>query len=277
MSGATGLSSLSLYSTYAAGEAKYAKAEVAKDPQASALISYFQNNAASIASPDALLKNYKALSLVLGAFGLQDKINDTAILRKLMTQDPKSPSSLAHTLGDAKYQLFAQALSNWKTPPFATASSRAQVVASFTTNVFEQAADKQAPGLANALYFTREAPSLKSDAAVQADAGLLAVAVTSLGLPLQNFEELDFDQQTTILKNKLDVSSLQNPADVKRMAEQYLVAQQSAASDEPAAGSIAALYSDGTDTTGDSVLTILDPTSDSSSSDSGSGVLSLFA
>ena len=278
MSSTTGFPPLSLYSIYAANEAKYAVASVAASPQATALISYFQKNAAAIASPDALLKNYKALSLVLGAFGLQGSINDTAILRQLMTQNPSSPGSLAQSLGNAKYQIFARALSNWDTPPFANAASRTQLIASFTTNTFEQTADIQASGLANALYFTREAQSLKTQAAVQSDAGLLAVAVTSLGLPLQNFEQLDFDQQSAILKSKLNVASLQNPSIVKRMTEQYLIAQQSTANDQPAAGSLASLYSDDADTTGDAVLTILAPSSDvGGSSGSGAGVLSLFA
>ena len=35
---------------------------------------------------------------------------------------------------------------------------------------------------------------------------LLSVAVTGLGLPLQNFEELGFDQQTSILQKKLNVA-----------------------------------------------------------------------
>ena len=278
MSDNTGLSALSLYGVYAVNETKYATASAAADPQTAALISYFQQNAAKITSPDGLLKNYRALTLVLGAFGLQGSINDTAILRQLMTQDPNSPNSLAKRLGNAKYQLFARALSSWATPPFSTAASRTQLVASFTTNTFEQTTNTQVPGLANALYFTREAQSLKSQSAVQSDAGLLAVAVTSVGLPLQDFEELDFDQQTAILKAKLNVSSLQNPAVVKRMAEQYLIAQQSDASNGPALGSIAGLYTDGLDNSGDSVLTILDPMSDTSdASGNGSSVLSLFA
>ena len=278
MSGTTGLSPLSLYNLYAGNESKYASASIAANPQSTALISYFQKNAASITSPDALLKNYKVLSLVLGAFGLQSSINNTAVLRKLMTQNPNSSASLAQSLGNVKYQLFAQALSNWTTPPFAKAASRTQLIAAYTTNIFEQTADEQAPGLAKALYFTREAKSLKTETAIQSDAGLLAVAVTAVGLPLQNFEELNFNQQTTLLKGKLDVSTLQDPSVAKRMAEQYLIAQQSTASDEPAAGSTASLYSEDADTTGDSVLTILDPSSDGSGSGSSStGVLSLFA
>ena len=168
-------------------------------------------------------------------------------------------------------------MSNWTPPPFSTASAVAQIASSYSTNTFEKSADKQAPGLANALYFTREASSLKSVSAVQSDKDLLSVVVTSLGLPLQNFEELDFDQQTAILKSKLNLADLQTPATVKRFAEQYLVSQQSKASSGPAPGSVAALYDDDSDSSGDALLGILDPSATDDSADSGSGVLSLFA
>jgi hypothetical protein len=278
MSGVTGLQPVPLYITYAGQESKYATASLQADTQSSAALAYFQQVAPTITTPDALLKNYKALSVVLGAFGLQDKIGQTAILRQLLTQDPTAKTSLAQTLGNAKFQSFANALSDWSTPPFGTASAVAQIASSYTTNLFEKSADTQAPGLQKALYFTRGASSLKSVAAIQSDQDLLSVVVTSLGLPLQNFEELSFDQQTSILTSKLTLSNLQDPAIVKRMAEQYLVQQQSTASSGPAPGSIAALYDDGSDTSGDALLGILNPSAATDSSDgSGSNVLSLFA
>ncbi len=279
MSGSIGLSPITLYTNDAANEAAKAAANLKANPQASALAAYFKKVASTLTTPAALLKDTKALTVVLGAFDLSGSINDTAILKKLMTQDPTSKTSLAQTMGNAKYQIFANALSNWTTPPFATASAVSQIVSSYSTNVFEQSADTQAPGLANALYFTREASSLKSVAAIQSDTNLLAVVVTGLGLPLDNFEELGFDQQTAILTNKLQLANLQKPAYVKQVAEQYLVTQQSTADGTPAAGSTASLFSDDSDTTGDSLLSILDPASatDSSSGSGSSGVLSLFA
>lgn len=277
MSGNIGFSPLDLYVTYASNETKFATASLKADPQSNALIAYFQTNAATITTPDGLLKDYKALTFVLGAFGLQGAIQNTALLRQLMTQDPTAKTSLAQRLGNAKYMLFAKALSTWTPPPFASSAGRDQIVASFTTNTFEKTADTQAPGLATALYFTRQAGSLTTLSAVQSDPGLLAVAVTSLGLPLQNFQMLSFDQQTAILKQKLTISSLQDPATVKRMAEQYLVMQQTNADTGPASGSLASLFSDGADTTGNSVLGILDPSAADSSGGNGSNVLSLFA
>ena len=277
MSGITGLQPIPLYLSYAAQENKYATASLKADPVSSAELAYFTKAAPSITTPAALLKNYKALNVVLGAFGLQDKIGQTAILQKLLTQDPTAKNSLAQTLGNTKFLLFAKALSNWTPPPFATAAGVAQIASAFTTNTFETAANAQSPGLKDALYFTREASSLKSVAAVQSDPDLLNVVVTSLGLPLQNFQLLDFDQQTALLKNKLNLADLQNPAKVKQYAEQYLISQQSTAAAGPASGSVASLFDDGADTSGDSVLSLLDPSSAGSSDSAGSNTLSLFA
>lgn len=278
MSGSIGIQPVSLYLSYAANETTRAAAALKANPQANALASYFQTAAPNITSPDALLKDYKSLTVVLTAFGLQGSIQDTAILRQLMTQDPTSSTSLAQRLGNQKYQLFANALSNWSTPPFAAPGAAAQIVGSYATNLFEQSADQQAPGMANALSFTREASSLTSVAAVQSDPNILAVVVTSLGQPLQNFEELGFDQQTALLTAKLNVADLQNPTYVQHAAEQYLVSQQSTADTSPAPGSLASLFTDDSGDDGDSLLSILNPQSSSADgSGAGSNVLSLFA
>jgi hypothetical protein len=278
MSGSVGFQPIQLYQQYAAKESSYANASLKANPQDSALVAYFNAHAASITTPSQLLGNYKILSVVLGAFNLQSSINDTAMLKQLMTQDPTSKTSLAQKLQNAQYLLFAQALSNWKTPPFANASDRAQLVSSYTTNTFEQTADSQATGLANALYFTREAPNIKSITGLQADSKLLQVAVTATGVPYDDYVELSFTQQTSLLTSKIKISQLQKPSYVRQLAEQYLVQQTGSDSGTPAPGSTASLFSDSTDTSGDGVLNILDPDANLDSSDSSSGsVLSLFA
>lgn len=287
MSGSSGLPPLQSYLTYAADEAKYANTAAAANGQESRLITYFQKNAGSINSPSALLGNYKALTVVLGAFGLSSSINDTALLQKLLTQDPNSKTSLAQRLGNAKYLSFATALSNWNPPPFATASGINSVVTAYKTNQFEASAGQQTPGLQNALYFKRTAGSITTLTQLQSDANLLAVAVTGIGLPLTDFEELSFTQQTALLKTKLNIADLQKPSYVQHLSELYLVQQQLNAPLTPAApavGSPLSLFPDsGTSTSGDGVLTILEGSTGATSSLLGttstgtSNLLSLFA
>jgi hypothetical protein len=282
MSGSLGFQPIQLYQLYSGKESTYATASLKANPQATSLINYFNANAAGIKTPAQLLGNYKILSVVLGAFNLQSSIKDTALLKQLMTQNPTSSSSLAQKLGNAQYLLFAQALSNWTTPPFASASDRAQLVSSYTTNTFEQTANTEAPGLANALYFTREAPNIKSITALQSDSQLLQVAVTATGISYNDYVELSFTQQTNLLTSKIKVSQLQTPSYVKQLAEQYLAQQAGSGSSTPAPGSVASLFSDDPSADdSDSVLNILDPSANldpSSSGDSSSGnLLSLFA
>ena len=100
-------------------------------------IAYFKSIAATLTTPQALLSNYRALSFVATAFGLGSEVNQTAILQKLMTQDPNAAGSLAQQLADNRYRNFAGALSNWSPPPFSNPTAIATVIADYQTNAFE--------------------------------------------------------------------------------------------------------------------------------------------
>lgn len=273
------------YLSDSANETKLANASARANGQQTALINYFQNNAGAITTPDALLKNYKALTVVLGAFNLSGDINNTALLRQLLTQDPTSKTSLAHRSGNAKYLSFATALSTWTAPPFATATAVNSIVSAYKTNLFEATADQQSAGLRQALYFTRIAGSITTVTQLQSDKDLIAVAVTGLGLPLTAYDNLSFSQQTALIKQKLNLADLKKPAYVQHLAELFLVQQQLAASNTVptvAAGSVVSLFSGGGDTSGNGVLTILESNLGTNSLLGGSttrpsSVLSLFA
>ena len=278
MSGSTGVAPIPLYLSYSGNESSFAASAIKAKPQEGLLLSYFQKVAPTLTTPAALLGNFKALTVVLTAFGLQGAISNTAVLKKLMSQDPTAKGSLAQTLGNQKYLLFATALSKWNPPPFSTAAGIASVVSSYKTNTFEAGAETQATGLQAALYFTRTIGSIKSLTQLQSDANLLAVVVTGVGLPADNFNELEFAQQTAILKNKVDLTKFKDPAFVKRFAEQYLLSKQiNAASSSPAPGTLAAAFDDTSDNSGDSLLSILNISGSSSTSGSSGNLLSLFA
>ena len=277
MSGSVGTSPIQQYLLYSAKETTYAAQNLTATPQDSSLLTYFKANAANITTPAQLLGNYKALQVVLTAFNLQGSINDTAILKSLMTQDPTSSTSLAKTLNNTQYTLFAKAFSNWTTSPF-TSANIAQIAQSYTTNTFEQSANTQSPGLANALYWSRLAPAITSISQLQSDPTLLKVAVATTGVTYDQYVALSFTQQTALLTKSIKLSQLATPSYVNQVAEQYLIQNGSSGSSAPAPGSIASLYSDTSDTdAGDSLLSILDPSANLADDSSSGGVLSLFA
>jgi len=277
MSGSVSLQPIPLYLQYSANESQYANAALTANPQDDSLLTYFKANAANITTPAQLLGNYKILNVVLTAFNLQGSINNTAVLRQLMTQDPTSSTSLAKQLNNAQYTAFATAFSDWTTSPFASATNVAQIAQSYTTNTFETTADSTAPGLANALYFARMAPKASTISQVQSDPTLLKVAVATTGITYDQYVQLPFAQQTTLLTNSLKVSQLTTPSYVNHVAEQYLIQNSSSGVSAPPPGSIGSLYSDDTTNDGDSLLNILDPGANLSDDSSSGGVLSLFA
>jgi hypothetical protein len=295
MSGSIDSSPIQQYLSYSANEAKYAESYITTNAQATNLLDYFQKNASSITTPAALLNNYKALSVVLGAFGVGNLINSPALVKQLLTQNPNSPSSTAYRIGNAKYLAFANALHSWSPPPFATSSGVQAIVNAYKLNSFESSVSPSqisstgtttSNGLQQALYFTREAGSITSYTQLQSDPELLAVAVTGLGLPLDAYDNLSFTQQTALLKEKLPIADLKKPSYVQHLAEQYIVQQQllnGPVNTTPQAGSLLNAFS-GSDTSANSLLTILSAGSNTGStsvlgteSSSTTALLSLFA
>ena len=293
MSGALGISPIQEYVSYSANEAKQAASYALSNSTESSLGAYFTKNAASITTPAQLLGNYKALSVVLGAFGIGDLIGSTALIKQLLTQDPTNKGSTVQRIGNAKYQAFAQALHSWSPPPFATPAGVAATVKAYQLFGFEAAQNTptsgggaaQNNGLQAALYFTRIAPSITSYLQLQSDQQLLNVAVTAVGLPLSAFDGLSFEQQSALLKQKLPIASLAKPSFVTHLAEEYIVQQQLAngpSISTPQAGSLLNAFSD-TDTTAASLLTILNASNTASTALSSTGttaanpLLSLFA
>jgi hypothetical protein len=188
-------------------------------------IAYFKSVASTLTTPDALLKNYRALSFVATAYGLGTQVDQTAILKKLMTQDPTSSSSLAQQLADNNYRVFATALSNWSPPPFSTQSGINAAIAGYQLHSFDTSVGTDSTSLQSALYFTQNAKGLTLLSQVMSDPALLNVVTTSLGIPAA-FGNLSYDQQVAILKPRLDMTQFATDAGVASMVNKYLAMDQ---------------------------------------------------
>ncbi|EHH68538.1 DUF1217 domain-containing protein [Gluconobacter morbifer] len=189
-------------------------------------VAAFQKDASSITTPDQLLKNYKALTVVLGAYGMSSAISQTAVLKQLMTQDPTSSTSLAKTSGNTSWQAFAKAFSDWSTSPFSSSETVDSIAQGYLTSSYENSVQTETPGLGDALYFTRTVTSDTTLAGIMADPKLLRVAEVVSGFDTTQFGALDYDQQVRLLGSKMDMSRLKTTQGVQKMAEQYLALLQ---------------------------------------------------
>jgi hypothetical protein len=188
-------------------------------------IAYFQKIAPTLTTPDALLKNYRALTFVATAYGLGSEVDQTAILKKLMTQDPKATTSLAQQLSDNNYRNFAAAMSVWAPPPFSSQSTIDAAIAGFKQHSFDTSVGTDSTSLQSAMYFTQNAKGVTSIYQLMSDPALLNVVTTALGIPAA-FGNLSFQQQVDILTPRVDMKQFATTAGVATFVNKYLAMDQ---------------------------------------------------
>jgi len=272
MTSVSGLSAVGQYILDTKDETASVATYTKTDCTDAGLVKKFEQSAPSLTSASALLDNYSALKVVLGAYGMSSIINETAVLKDLMTQDPTSKTSLAVTSGNATWKAFATAFSSWDPSPFASSDTVSSIVQGYMTGQFETSEGTATPGLDNALYFTRKASGVTTLAGLMSDSTLLKVVETVSGYDPTEFGALSYDQQVHMLQNKVSMSDFSTPAKIQQYAERYLAILQFNPQTTTPTPTLLSLYgSDGTNT---GILSLF--TSGTSSSSS-TGLLSLFS
>lgn len=197
----------------------------AADGSTEADIRYFKSVASKLTTPEALLKDYRALKFVATAYGLANQVEQTAIFRKLMTQDPKEPSSLAQRLSDNNYRNFANALSEWAPPPFSTVGSIDKLVGNFKQRSFETSVGRDSVPLQEAAYFKRSTLGMTKLSQLMADKPLLEVVRIALGIP-ESFKGLNYDRQVAILKPRVNMAQFATAPGIAKFIDKFLAMDQ---------------------------------------------------
>lgn len=166
-------------------------------------LAYLKANLPRLRSPDALLKDYRALSIVTTAYGLGSQVGQTAILRKLMTQDPNAPGSLAQQLADNRYLHFAQAMSTFQPAALFTPAAIANI-----TSAYALQAPAGSATAAQVAFFQTIAPALKTPGELLSNPSAVGFVTTAFGMP-------EAAGQTQLLTNLLT----QDPADPGSVAQ----------------------------------------------------------
>jgi hypothetical protein len=184
-------------------------------------VAYFKKVAPTLTTPDALLSDYRALTFVTTAYGLAGQQDQTALLRKLMTEDPKATTSLASQLSDNNYRNFASAMSVWAPPPFSSQSTIDAAIAGFKEHSYETSIGTDNTALQEATYFTKNAVGVTQLTQIMSDKPLLDVVRVSLGIP-DTFANLDYDQQKAMLASRVDMTQFATADGVGKIVQKYL-------------------------------------------------------
>ena len=84
----------------------------------------------------------------------------------------------------------------------------------------EEDAGSQNEGVRLALYFTRQASSIKNAFGILADKALTQVVQTALGLPA-SISAANIDSQAALLSKRITFSDFQDPAKVNKFAQRF--------------------------------------------------------
>lgn len=207
---------------------------------------YFLDRIGNVRTADDLVSDRQLLQVALGAYGLQDDLQNRAFIRKVLADGSSSRDALANRLTDARYRAFSAAfgLGPGEAPATSNSDKMRAVVNLWNTSSFETAVGDQDDQMQIALYAQRTLGSIAdrnlSENAkwftLMGQAPLRSMFETALGLPT-SFGKIDIDQQLRVLREKIHAatgtdsfSQFSNEEGRERLVTLYLTRSQMSAS-----------------------------------------------
>ncbi|MFK7744682.1 MAG: DUF1217 domain-containing protein [Roseobacter sp.] len=203
---------------------------------------YFAEKIGSITSAEELVSDRRLLEVALGAFGLQDDINNRFFIQKILDEGTTNEDSLANRFTDERYQNLSAAfgLGAGEESQLGQEGFAADIIAKYQANSFEVATGTQDETMRIALFSQREIPLLASEEGsndakwftIMGQPPLRAVFEKSLNLP-SSFGQVDIDQQLVVFKQRArqvfgsdEVSQFNTPEAVEDLVTKYIVRAQ---------------------------------------------------
>lgn len=203
---------------------------------------YFEQNIGQVQTAAQLVEDRRLLRVALGAFGLQEDINNRAFIQKILEQGTQDDDALANRLTDERYKQLSDAFGFRDNPVPRTqlATFGAEITDAFRQREFEVAVGEQDEALRLALNARRELPDIvtsdeSEDALwfqIMGTPPLRKIFETSLGLPA-SFGQQDIDRQLETFKSlssrRLGIGSLVELADgdrLEKLIERFLLQDQ---------------------------------------------------
>jgi len=214
----------------------------------------FASRINEIRTAEELVSDREVLAVALGAFGLEDDINNTFFIRKVLEEGTIDPKSLANRLADPRYADLSDAfgfetgLSQNQLPSFAD-----KIIDRYEARQFERAIGEINNNFRLALNFETGLNDILSRNrtddgrwfAMMGNAPLRNVFQTSLGFP-QSFSTLDLDKQLEQFRDRsratFDTEMLvdfQDPTQQEKIIRLFLLRSDAASITSTSTASVA--------------------------------------
>lgn len=213
-----------------------------KSPQLERDSEYFLKNISSVQSAEDLVNDRRLLNVALGAFGLQDDINNKFFIKKILEDGTQDEQSLANRLADARYEKLSKAFGFGPGElQLTTLDFKMQEVVELNRiQSFEVAVGEQDDAMRIGLYAERELMELASED-MSDDAKwftlmglppLREMFQTALGLPAA-FGQIELDKQMETFRDRMfsltgdaEVSQFSEPEAIDKIRTLYLARSQ---------------------------------------------------
>lgn len=170
---------------------------------------YFAENISKVETAEDLVNDRRLLSVALGAFGLDDDINNKYFVQKILEDGSIDTDSLANKLSDKRYLEFTKAFGfgDFDVPNTTLSTLPDEITSAFREKQFEVAVGEQNSDMRLALSLDRELGKIAdlstSDDGkwftIMGNAPLRSVFEEAFGMPT-SVGTLDIDRQLEIFK-----------------------------------------------------------------------------
>ena len=218
------------------------RAAFEKSPEIVRDTAYFLENIGKIRTAEELVDDRRLLRVALGAFGLEEDINNKFFIRKVLEDGTTDPGALANKLADDRYKSMSRAFAF--DSPVGPRTQRVvfgpEIVARYQAQQFEVAVGDQDEQLRLSLNFERSLPEVAESPGgndtkwfkIMGTPPLRTILETALGLP-KGFGQLDIDKQLEVFRDKTqsrfgvrEVSEMVEPDVMRRIVQTYLLQAQ---------------------------------------------------
>ena len=172
---------------------------------------YFRENLSKMTTAEAFVSDRRIMTVALGAYGLEDDLDNRFFIRKILEEGTVDDDALANRFSDGAYAELSKAFGfgPGEIQTTGLSSFTETVIAKYEAASFEIAAGQQDPAMRVALYAQRDLDSVvnlevSNDAKwfnIMGDGPMRQLFETALGLP-SSVAGIDIDQQLELFKDK---------------------------------------------------------------------------
>ncbi len=201
---------------------------------------YFSEKIGAIGSAEDLIADRRLLTIALGAFGLEEDVNNKYFIQKILEDGTTADDALSNKLSDKRYKAFSEAFGFGDTPQVARSGFAEEIIESYERRSFEVAVGEQNETFRFGLNLERELPEIAANDStgnakwysVLGNATLREVFQVAFGLP-DEFGQVDIDQQLEVFKEHAqrrfgaaEIEQFSDPEKLEELLQLYFLQDQ---------------------------------------------------